>query len=75
MHFCLQYHNYSAYYASIMLDAFRHLLCSKLCWHNKLVPIDDNPIKVKGYVVVLLSIANLTFKQEFVVAERIMAEG
>ena len=38
MHFCLQYDNYSAYYASIMLDAFRHLLCSKLCQHNRLVP-------------------------------------
>ena len=37
MHFCLhylQYDSYSAYYASIMLDAFRHLLCSKLCRHN-----------------------------------------
>ena len=22
-------------YASIMLDAFRDLLCSKLCWHNR----------------------------------------
>ena len=38
MHFCLQYDNYSAYHASIMLDAFRHLLCSKLCQHNRLVP-------------------------------------
>jgi len=25
--------------ASIMLDAFRYLLCSKLCQHNRLVPI------------------------------------
>ena len=23
------------YYASIMLDAFKDLLCSKLCWHNR----------------------------------------
>ena len=23
------------YYASIMLDAFNNLLCSKLCWHNR----------------------------------------
>ena len=39
MHFCLQYDNY---YTSIMLDAFRHLLCSKLCQHNRLVPITPN---------------------------------
>ena len=26
------------YYAGIMLDAFSYLLCSKLCWHNRLVP-------------------------------------
>ena len=38
MHFCLQYDSYSAYYASNMLDAFRHLLCSKLCQHNRPVP-------------------------------------
>ena len=38
MHFCLQYDNYSAYYASFMLDAFRHPLCSKLYQHNRLVP-------------------------------------
>ena len=31
-------HKNSAYYASIMLNAFRHLLCSKLCWHNRRVP-------------------------------------
>ena len=24
-----------------MLDAFRYLLCSKLCWHNRPVPIVD----------------------------------
>ena len=23
------------YYASIMLDAFNNLLCSKLCWYNR----------------------------------------
>ena len=27
------------YYAGIMLNAFNDLLCSKLCWHNKRVPI------------------------------------
>ena len=26
------------YYAGIMLDAFSYLLCSKICWHNRLVP-------------------------------------
>ena len=25
-------------YASIMPDAFKDLLCSKLCWHNRPVP-------------------------------------
>ena len=29
--------NIHSYYGSIMLDAFRYLLCSKLCWHNQLV--------------------------------------
>ena len=24
-----------SYYASITLDAFKDLLCSKLCWHNR----------------------------------------
>ena len=28
----------SIHYASIMLDASRHLLCLKLCQHNRLVP-------------------------------------
>ena len=27
-----------AYYADIMLNAFATLLCSILCWHNKLKP-------------------------------------
>ena len=27
-----------SYYAGIMLNAFIDLLCSKLCWHNRLVP-------------------------------------
>ena len=31
-------HKFSAYYASIMLNAFRHLLCSLLCQHNRRVP-------------------------------------
>ena len=24
-----------------MLDAFKYLLCSKLCWHNRPVPKDE----------------------------------
>ena len=28
-----------SYYAGIMLDAFKDLLCSKLCWHNRPGPI------------------------------------
>ena len=27
-----------AYYAGIMLNAFTTLLCSKICWHNRLKP-------------------------------------
>ena len=27
-----------AYYAGIMLNALATLLCSKLCWHNRLKP-------------------------------------
>ena len=34
-------HKFSAYYASIMLNAFRHLLCSLLCQHNRRVPNND----------------------------------
>ena len=30
----------TSYCAGIMLDAFRYLLCSKLCWHNWPVPND-----------------------------------
>ena len=32
-------HKYSVYYASIMLNAFRHLLCSSLCQYNRRVLI------------------------------------
>ena len=30
-----------SYYAGIMLNALNGLLCSKLCWHNWLVPSYD----------------------------------
>ena len=32
----------TTYDAGIMLDAFSYLLCSKLCWHNRLVPTLDH---------------------------------
>ena len=35
----LQFSKLFSYYAGIMLNAFSDLLCSKLCWHNRLVPI------------------------------------
>ena len=35
--FILSY-NYLTCYAGIMLNAFRYLLCSKLCQHNRRVP-------------------------------------
>ena len=34
----LQFFKNISYYAGIMLNAFSDLLCSKLCWHNRLVP-------------------------------------
>ena len=34
----LQFFKLFSYYAGIMLNAFSDLLCSKLCWHNWLVP-------------------------------------
>ena len=34
----LQFSKLFSYYAGIMLNAFSDLLCSKLCWHNRLVP-------------------------------------
>ena len=34
-----------AYYAGIMLNAFTTLLCSKLCWHNRLKPIYHSTFK------------------------------
>ena len=34
---CILY-KYFSYYAGIILNAFTTLLCSKLCWHNRLKP-------------------------------------
>ena len=34
----LQFFENISYYASIMLNAFSDLLCSELCWHNRLGP-------------------------------------
>ena len=34
-----QFDYFVTYYASIMLNAFKCLLCSKLCWHNRPGPI------------------------------------
>ena len=41
----LQFLKNISYYAGIMLNAFGHLLCSKLCWHNRLVPTDHELYK------------------------------
>ena len=38
------------YYAGIMLDAFGHLLCFKLCWHNRPVPT--------SYTIIILEALN-----------------
>ena len=37
-------HKYLTYYAGIMLNAFRYLLCSKLCQHNRRVPIEQETL-------------------------------
>ena len=38
-----------AYYTGIMLNAFAFLLCSKLCWHNRLKPRADCSIREDRY--------------------------
>ena len=43
--FTLSY-KYLTYYAGIMLNAFRYLLCSKLCQHNRRVPKDITIIMI-----------------------------
>ena len=35
-----------SYYASIMLDTFKDLLCSKLCWHNRPGPNPKHLVRV-----------------------------
>ena len=39
--YLLQFFKLFSYYAGIMLNAFSDLLCSKLCWHNRLVPTES----------------------------------
>ena len=41
------------YYAGIMLNAFSHLLCSKLCWHNRLVPNQQMVILTLHFLIIL----------------------
>ena len=42
----MQFFKLFSYYAGIILNAFSDLLCSKLCWHNWLVPSDRSILKV-----------------------------
>ena len=35
-----------AYYASIMINAFKCPLCSKLCWHNWRKPNHNATVKI-----------------------------
>ena len=44
----LQFFKLFSYYAGIMLNAFSDLLCSKLCWHNRLVPTYCSGVLRKG---------------------------
>ena len=46
-----------SYYASIMLDAFRDLLCSKLCWHNRPGPVPVPTPEASGFNI-QMSIVN-----------------
>ena len=44
LQFCINiaiYVFYISYYAGIMLNNFNDPLCSKLCWHNRRVPVRD----------------------------------
>ena len=38
INYLFQFFKNISYFAGIMLNAFVDLLCSKLCWHNRLVP-------------------------------------
>ena len=38
------WYKYLTYYAGIMLNAFRYLLCSNLCQHNRRVPRDGTTL-------------------------------
>ena len=46
------------YYAGIMFNVFRDLLCSKLYWHNQLVPIHgtilNRPAAHSAYIASLV---------------------
>ena len=42
----LAWHKYSSHHASTMLNAFRHLLCSKLCWHSWWVSLNNHAVKM-----------------------------
>ena len=52
----LQFSKLFSYYAGIMLNAFSDLLCSKLCWHNRLVP---RPVILIGECRAILIIIKL----------------
>ena len=38
-----------SYYTGIMLNAFSDLLCSILCWHNRLVPTYNKHLLITTY--------------------------
>jgi len=42
-----------------MLDAFRYLLCSKLCQHNRLVPTKDAESLALFYKVIVYKIDHI----------------
>ena len=54
----LQFLKNISYYAGIMLNAFSDLFCSKLCWHNWLVPNAGSYVHL--YMVVVQKVHSMT---------------
>ena len=50
--YCLQLAENITYYASIMLDASKHLLYSKLCQHNRLLLNDHGDMQGQLYIYI-----------------------
>ena len=58
-------YKYLTYYAGIMLNAFRYLLCSKLCQHNRRVPSGNYSVKKKTGAIDVAGIEKQTGDNSF----------